>query len=967
MDDIEFFNTVLPTQGLRCVAWLLPSGKWAHAWGKTNAWLAKATRHLDVSENKDVYYGCSSFTPTAQDRPSTGGGRKQVNVAYVRSFWVDLDVGPPEPGKPPKYATQKLAAEAVCRFATQHGLPLPGLVNSGYGVHAYWPMDVDMTADQWKPVAEALKRALRAAGVLYDPSRTADESSVLRPPGTRNHKHGTTRPVKVVRDPTVWTLLGMMTAMLPWAQAPSSAPIATVKLSAQNSALGGGMAPDPSSAYPIADQCAVIGMMRDTRGKLDQPTWYYSLGVLLHTDEAPAICHEWSKGDPRYTADETNGNLARLAGHGATTCEKLSEFQPAACAACPHFGKIKSPIQLGRPRIEKASVETVERVVDKKGFVKETKVKVDLPRGFNETTEDGRRVLTHTSITEDKEGKPQSKTVTVANTLFWGITRMWDEKGSLFEFEMITREGPRTFLIDGALIGPGGRELSAELARNEIVARRGQGPLLHSYMSSWLETLSKSSDQVRAHRSFGWYEDSFVLGDTVVRGDGSENRAILRGMAGSKAETVTRKGDLKTWVSLVDRAYNAPGQEAFQFQIACAFAAPLLSLMRQVNGVTVYAHTDGSGVGKTTVQKVGLSAWGDPDEMMLAHGKTTYNALWGLLGAYNSLPVVYDELTLAPVAEVSELVFSMSSGRAKERMTSGGELKSNNSNWSTIMMASGNKLLSEMLTGFRANTEAEVSRLFEFTLEASPHLSVMEANSLFPQFTHHHGRAGHRFARAVAMNRDKVVTALHKMQAQLITEFGLTQVERHWSALFACVLVALYLCRDLKLLAFEVEPIKAWMKTRLAENRTGKVEAVTDYEELLSQMIDELWENVLVTQGVGDLRATNPVPVHIHKHPRSGLVGRSIRPTPTDAADLVISRYAIQQWCSKRMASPKIMRDAAVAAGLVHPTIKRHCLGRGTREYQTTENVFCWRFFPDALAQSLSDKVVTHLTVVGKP
>jgi hypothetical protein len=130
--------------------------------------------------------------------------------------------------------------------------------------------------------------------------------------------------------------------------------------------------------------------------------------------------------------------------------------------------------------------------------------------------------------------------------------------------------------------------------------------------------------------------------------------------------------------------------------------------------------------------------------MMLAQGKATGNAHWGLLGAYNSLPIVYDELTNVPVAEVSELVFSVSSGRAKERMTAHGEIRTNNNNWSTILLASGNTLLSEKLAQHRANAEAEISRLFEFTLEAPPHLSVVEANALFPQFREHSGRRSPR-------------------------------------------------------------------------------------------------------------------------------------------------------------------------------------------------------------------------------
>jgi hypothetical protein len=966
VDDIKFFDTILPSTGLRCIALITPKGKWHHLWGETNAWLAQISKQIDTSRNIDVYYGCSSFTPTARDVvPADGGGRKQINVAWVRSFWVDLDVGVSEPGKAPKYATQKLAVTAVVKFARDHGLPQPWLVNSGWGVHAYWPTDADMPVSVWKPIAEALKRALRASGVLFDPSRTADEASVLRPPGTHNHKRQP-KPVKIGAVGPVSPLAAIAGPMASFIQqAPAS--IATAQLSSMNAALGGGMGPDPSSALLMADHCGVMGMMRDTRGNLDQPTWYYSLGVLLHTDEAPAICHDWSNGHPNYSFAETQANLARLAKHGATTCDKLSEYQPAVCKACPHFGKITSPIQLGRQRVEKTTVETVERVVDKKGFVTETVASLELPWPFKEIVKNGKRVLAHTATTVDKDGKETKKTDAVANTLFWGLTRMWDVDGAVYEFEMLTREGTRRFRVKGSLIGPGGRELSAELSRNEIVAPQGKGAVLHNYMSLWLDQLSKNADQVKAHRSFGWaLEGDFVLGDTIIRPDGSETRSMLTGIAEGKQAAVSRVGDARTWVALVDRAYNAPGQEAFQFQIACAFAAPLLCLLRQVNGVTVYSHTDGSGKGKTTVQKVGLSAWGHPNKMMLAQDKATANSLWGIFGTYNSLPIVYDELTNIPMKEVSELVFSMSSGRAKERMTASGDLRANNSNWSTIMLASGNILLSEKLAQYRANTEAEISRLFEFTLAVDPHLTVIEANALFPQFEENYGHAGYKFAKAIVKNRADIETALRNTQTQLIHKLKLTQVERHWSALFASVIVALKVCRSLKLLAFEVEPIEAWIAARLEENRGQRAEMIIDYKDLLSQMLNELWEDVLVTDGVGNIR--HNIPVNIQKPPRGAIVGRRVIPTATDPLpSLEIAVAAVYAWCAPKMVSPKVMLAKAVELKWASPKPVRVGLGRGTKQYSSSNNTYCWKFFPDVMDDVAV--VQQHLSVVkgGKP
>jgi hypothetical protein len=915
----------------------------------------------------NVFFACASYIPGPHD-PATGKmHRAQKYVAYVRSFWADLDVGVDEPGKSPKYPTQRAAARAIIQFSAAIGLPKPFLVNSGRGVHAYWPMDADMVASVWKATAMALKRALAAFGVAADPSRTADEASVLRPPGT-HHRKADPRPVKLIVEGAVGNLHTVQQALAKWFVAPTVDPFAHMGpapagVAGSSSDLGAGVGFDPSSALKIADACGIIGMMRDTRGKLDQPTWYNSLGVLAHTIEAPGICHEWSKGDSRYTATEVDAKLSQLASFLPTTCEKLGEQHPDVCAACPHQGKIKSPIVLGRERPQPSTVEIVEETINADGTTQETRRKPFMPDGYGEAMENGRRVLTYTAIKKDKDGNVSRKTDIICRKMFWGLNCLWVDGASQIEWEMETRDGNRTFITPSNLIGKGGAEVLGVMASNEIVAVKGRTAHLPGYLSGWLDHLTLTQDQVQAYRSFGWNGDKFVFGDGVVNPDGSSTRAILLGAAKDKAATVACKGDLATWVKLVDRAYNAPGQEAYQFQIACAFAAPLLSLMDQVKGVTVYAHSDGSGVGKTTVQKVGLSVWGDWNEMMLALKKTTDNALWGLLGTYNSLPIVYDELTNAPNDYISELVFSMSSGRAKERMTSSGDIRTNNSNWSTIMLASGNARLSTKLALHRANAEAEISRLFEFVQTPSTHLSVVEANDLFPQFDQHYGHAGRVFAKTVAMNRRRVMKFLKAKQAEITTELDLTQVERHWSALFAAVLVALDLCRAIKLLAFDTAAVKAWMVDQLKTNRDQRADLSNPPEDQIGRMLNDLWDNILVTRGMGDLRTRPPNPAGILKHPHTTMVGRAAQPLSTEAPQLMVSRTAIYNWANKANASVQSMFARAVELGWCSDTVKPVRLGRGVAEYGMAPAVPCWVFNPNMMSAK-SAPVVHQLTVV---
>jgi len=68
-------------------------------------------------------------------------------------------------------------------------------IDSGNGIHCYWPLTKAIPADTWQRIAYALKSLFAHHGLLVDPSRTADFASILRPVGSF-HKKG--QPKEVV-------------------------------------------------------------------------------------------------------------------------------------------------------------------------------------------------------------------------------------------------------------------------------------------------------------------------------------------------------------------------------------------------------------------------------------------------------------------------------------------------------------------------------------------------------------------------------------------------------------------------------------------------------------------------------------------------------------------------------------------------------------------------------------------------
>lgn len=945
MDTRDFLTAVLPSTGKRCIAVLSPQFKGMRQFfGDDNDWARTTAARADAKPAAQVFFGCASYADASS--------RTGDNVLAARAFWLDLDAGPNKP-----YATASEAALALESFRSRVGLPRPLIVASGNGLHAYWPLTEDITPDQWRTTARLLKTATRALGLEVDQSRTADIASVLRPVGT-HHKKGAPKLVRVVNEagPFEYEDIHNALAVIAGVSAddvdviPGSAPANLAALGA-TTALATHREFAPADADRMADQCAVVASVREPEGKVDQPTWYHVLQLLGRCEGGEEIAHEWSAKDSRYTKAETDAAYARATEHGPTTCDKMADHNPSLCKACPHFGKIKSPISLG--------------VRD----APPTPVMVEQPRGLfgaDETAED--RVASQLKFPSgydwglvDKSYSQLYGWVPAAtgdgfekqafcDTLYYPVERLAGEDSAAMEVEMVVRgDEKRRFVVRTSTIGEGGSALASILAAQEIVALPGLKMRQEGYMSGWVTQLKADREAIQAHTHFGWHDRNFLIGRTLLTPDG-DRQVVVKEMALMKADALEPRGDLATWVDIIDQAYNYPGQEAYQFMVLLSFAAPLLSMFRQYGGVTAYAHSEGSGVGKTTAQRAGLSAFGNWQDLQLADGKTTMNAFWSLIGAYHNLPVMFDELTNMANALASEVVLSVSSGRQKERARPDGRLQTVNNNWSTIVLASGNNLLSEKLSLHRGNAEAEISRLFEFTVSHSSKLTPNQAGQLFPRLLDNYGHAGVQYMRHVVTNYDMVEKKLMQLHELINDEVEVKQSERYWSALIACVLTALTLCKGLGLVQFKVLPLKAWMVSTLENNRVHRDDNVGDPLELFGKMMTDLWPGMLVTQGEGDLRI-KAGGAFVIGHPHGPMTGRCVVPSDQNTNErpmVALNSSAVRTWCNKNGVSAREMYNAVVSAGWADNEMRRYVLGRGVAQYAaiTASPVKCWMIDP---------------------
>ena len=130
----DFLTSVLPAQGVYCTVGIR-AGVVKQSFLNTIADVEAVSDGLD-NNGIDAYFALASFIEP--------GSRTVANAAFLRAFFLDLDCGE---GKP--YVDQPAAAQALAEFLSVTNLPTPTIVNSGGGLHVYWPLTEDVPAETW--------------------------------------------------------------------------------------------------------------------------------------------------------------------------------------------------------------------------------------------------------------------------------------------------------------------------------------------------------------------------------------------------------------------------------------------------------------------------------------------------------------------------------------------------------------------------------------------------------------------------------------------------------------------------------------------------------------------------------------------------------------------------------------------------------------------------------------------------
>jgi len=929
-----FLEKLMPAEGLYCVALLLPAtGTFRHFFHSTLAVAAKQLETLNT-QGHTVYLAQATFDRTKieaaqqhnaskQKEDKRAKERSQDNALLLKNFFLDIDCGEKWPLK-----NQTEGATALKEFVVATGLPMPTVVNSGNGLYAHWILTKAIPARQWKTVARVLKNVVAAysPAVGGDASRTSDSASVLRPPGTTNRKPGRPeKPVQIVHEAQeidflkFATLLGAAAKKKQVDRSPLLAPKPTNDVNADFLVRQDSIPSDPNR---VAEFCAQLALMQASRGDLTEPLWYACIGLLAYCEGGEEIAQEWSSGHVEYSAGQTSAKMQQWleAGVGPTTCSKFGEVNPHGCLGCPNNGAIKSPIVLGRPAPKEAVLPLDQ---------------CPAPFGFRRSEE---------GLFVEKEGR----WIKFYDRDLWVDKLAFDESLG-YEIMVIKHSLPHEGSLECTLrssIVQDPKAFMIGLSDQHIkVIGTQEKKIMVAYVESYQQTLQRSRRMTMLLCQMGWKDERsskgqmFVLGRKIYHADGSVEDASLAKNVPRAAEGFKSAGDLKKW-SNTTKLLGTPGMESMAFALLAGGFGAVLMKYTGFDGALV-SMVGQSGVGKTLLLRWIVSVWGYHNDLIMLRDDTT-NALISRLGVYGTLPMVIDEVTNSTPLETSNLVYRVTQGRDKNRLTKNSEEKKFINSWNTLAVTSSNSSLVDSLSAMKHDASAEINRVFEYPVDEHRDFRGNVTTDVYWTLDENYGLAGEVYAQWLVKNVHKIKPSLDHVRTQIEKAAKLKGEERFWGAIAAVAIVGGLFAKQLGLIEFEVAPVYNWVVQTITSMRSDKSDLTGDSVDAIGQFIDEHANNKLVVargKGRGWVVLVDP---------RGNLVIRY----EIDTGHFYISRQALKIWIGKRFGSYTKLKTDLVTKGILIDANTRKCLGSGTTYAGIMQP--CWKI--DINAEELGDK-----------
>jgi len=279
---------------------------------------------------------------------------------------------------------------------------------------------------------------------------------------------------------------------------------------------------------------------------------------------------------------------------------------------------------------------------------------------------------------------------------------------------------------------------------------------------------------------------------------------------------------------------------------------------------------------------------------MLLTWKDTYNSIINRAGVMNNLMLGIDEITKMKAELFSDLAYSITQGRGKNRMKqSSNEERLNLTKWANLWVSTSNASFRDKLSSLKDTPDGEMMRMIEYKIDLTGNLSKAEADSRFNLLFSNYGHAMEPYMRYVVPNLEAVLSVVRRIQIKLDADVGLESRERFWSASAACNIAGGIISQNLNLHNFDMKRVYGFVVPMLAESKKTMIAPVLDVGSIIGEFVNKHISNILVVDGLSDMRTGLIRPPS--KEPHGELL---IRYEP-DTKQLSVERKEFRKFCAE--------------------------------------------------------------------
>jgi hypothetical protein len=907
------YRTILPAQGTYCVSGIAKTGRIVNRFAESVDAVFDLVNELRGEWN--VFVAPNSFD---------GSSRRADNALFSKSFFIDLDVG--DSNK--KYQSKEAACEALDKFLDATGLPPPFLVDTGGGLHAYWPQDRDVPIAEWRIYAGRFKDLCTKHGLLIDMAVTADAARIMRAPGTLNYKFDPPRETKVLMVVPAYDY-DLFREFFGEVEPGLREILATAERGVDPDVYDHSQFANYEYDFSViathslqGNGCAQIANVLINAKTIEEPLWRAALSVAMRCVDADPAIYRMSEDYDGYSPQETLRKAGEtLNATWAYSCKKFADLNPAGCQGCRFAGKIPSPTHLGQrvkalPPVPEAPSEAEAEQEDETLALFFDVFRKNKLQPFSRGVNGGIYYTPPPQVQKDGTTLP-AKPVLILKHDLYPVKRMYSKAtgGALLVRYRLPKDPQREFPIPSKIFHATDkfREL---LGQYEVSFPIEATQLVMKYITKWNDYLIDASTAANVRTQMGWTEemDGFVIGASEYRKTGEIITTPAAPNVRNIAPLLRASGEYGMWRAAMDEL-NTPSLEPHAFAVFCGFGSPLMAYTT-TPGVTV-CYTGRTGFGKSGALYAALSLFGQPRDLSLMDQSATENSLIGRYLVYKNILFGLDEVQGMTATALGNTIHRVSQGKPKLRMQSSVNAEREiEASASLIMFMTTNRDLSEVMKEIRAMPDGEAARFVQITLQKPQAFEddPLMGRRVFNVFHEHFGHAGPAYIQHLfKVGDDEIRKRISRWGKRFADIFGRDTSFRFYENLIAASFAGAELACEAGIVAFDLDRVFHWIMEQMVKmHETYRIENV-DYEEILADFLNDHHSRFLIVRDK-----------QIVTEPRGELIGRceihnQIR---------YVSTIALRRHLSKLGVNTKDFAVNLMKKGIIKATTKKR-LGAG--------------------------------------